>query len=148
MSVLVVVVVSVVVVVAVAPSPVAAVSVDVVVVVAELPSGLAVDVDVVPPSGVVPPQAVNAAASTTLTAARARVWNLRAIKRCRLLQFVRLFGMDKILIWPDHLLVDKLVIVPTLSGRHDNTETGELQSLCLDSYYIYPWLSSTIYNPL
>ena len=45
---------------------------------------VAVDV-VVPVSGVVGPQAVRAAANTTLVAARAIVWNLRAIKLVRLL---------------------------------------------------------------
>jgi hypothetical protein len=44
---------------------------------------------VLPPSGVVPPHAVSAAAITTLAAARAIVWNLIAINLVRLLH---LFG--------------------------------------------------------
>ncbi len=76
-------VVVVVVVVVAEPSPLVAVSVVVAVEVAALPSGAAVEVDVLP-SGLVPPQAVSAAARTTLAAARAIVWNL-SIKRVRLL---------------------------------------------------------------
>jgi hypothetical protein len=91
----------VVVVVVVVPSPLVAVSV--VVEVAALPSGDAVDVDVLP-SGLVPPQAVSAAASTTLAAARAIVWNL-SIKRVRLLFLLgyACSRMDEYPVWLDHL---------------------------------------------
>ena len=96
-------VVVVVVVVVAAPSPLVAVSVVVAVEVAALPSGDAVDVDVLP-SGLVPPQAVSAAASTTLAAARAIVWNL-SIKRVRLLFLLgyACSRMDKYPVWLDHL---------------------------------------------
>lgn len=68
----------------VAGAGVALLSVVVVVVVAELPSGAAVEVvvDVLSPVG---PHAESAAANTKLAAARASVWNLKAINRVRLL---------------------------------------------------------------
>jgi len=63
-----------------------------------------------PPSGVDPPQAVNAAAITTLVAARAIVWNLRAINLVRLLLSMVTPNLGhKILFGLDHLHIDKLV---------------------------------------
>lgn len=115
-----VVVVVLVLVVVVAPGVAVPVSVPVAVlvvvgVVAPVSVPVAVPVEVVvPPSGVVGPQAVSAAASTTLVAARAIVCKLRAIKLVRLLLSCYAYPGYEILFGLDHLHIDKLVIVANL----------------------------------